>query len=104
MRIRFLIVFLVLLTAVLLAQDSPDKTASDKTDADKAADRNREAAESSSRDTRIDISPPKDDAKNHPGSKDAIEGLDLPEASDAPDNSGSPGVPSLEPDEGAERY
>ena len=71
MRIRFLIVSLALLTAVSLAQDSPDKTASDKTDAnkaasdkassDKAADRAREAAESSSRDTRIDISPPKDD-------------------------------------------
>ena len=27
-----------------------------------------EAGESSSRDTRVDISPPKDDAKNHPDS------------------------------------
>ncbi len=97
-RIRLLIVLLVLLAAVSLAQDSPEKIASDKTDAnkaasdkassDKAADRNREAAESSSQDTKIDIRPPKDDAKNHPGSKDAIEGLDLPEASDVPDNSG----------------
>jgi tetratricopeptide (TPR) repeat protein len=31
-------------------------------------DREAEAGESSSRDTRVDISPPKDDAKNHPNS------------------------------------
>lgn len=31
-------------------------------------DRNAEAGESSSRDTRVDLSPPKDDAKNHPNS------------------------------------
>jgi len=68
-RIRFLIVLLALLTAVSLAQDSSDK----------AAARNREAEESSSRDTRIDISPPKNDAKNHPASKAAVEDLDIPE-------------------------
>jgi tetratricopeptide (TPR) repeat protein len=32
------------------------------------SDRDKEAGESSSRDTRIDLSPPKDDAKNHPNS------------------------------------
>jgi tetratricopeptide (TPR) repeat protein len=74
-RIRFLIVLLALLTSFLLAQDSSDKTASEK-----AAARNREAEESSSRDTRIDISPPKNDAKNHPASKAAVEGLDIPES------------------------
>ncbi len=31
-------------------------------------DRNAEAGESSSRDTRVDLTPPKDDAKNHPNS------------------------------------
>jgi len=31
-------------------------------------ERNAEAGESSSRDTRVDLSPPKDDAKNHPNS------------------------------------
>jgi len=97
-RIRFPIVFLALLTTLSLAQDSPDKTASDntassntasdKTAADKAAARNREAEESSSHDTRIDISPPKDDAKNHPNSKAAVADLDIPEASDSPDTSG----------------
>jgi tetratricopeptide (TPR) repeat protein len=48
-------------------------------------DRNREAEESSSHDTRIDISPPRDDAKNHPDSKSAIADL---EAEDQPDGSG----------------
>jgi tetratricopeptide (TPR) repeat protein len=79
-RIRFPIVFLALLTTISLAQDSSDKTASDK-----AAARSREAEESSSHDTRIDISPPKDDAKNHPASKDAIAELDI---ADNPDTSG----------------
>jgi len=79
-RIRFPIVFLALLTTISLAQDTSDKTASDK-----AAARSREAEESSSHDTRIDISPPKDDAKNHPASKDAIAELDI---ADNPDTSG----------------
>jgi tetratricopeptide (TPR) repeat protein len=73
-RIRFLIVLLALLTSISLAQDSSDKAASEK-----AAARNREAEESSSRDTRIDISPPKNDAKSHPGSQAAVEDLDIPE-------------------------
>jgi len=73
-RIRFLIVLLAVLATFSLAQDASDKTASDK-----AADRNREAEESSSHDTRIDISPPKDDAKNHPASKDAVADLDVPD-------------------------
>ena len=73
-RIRLPIIVLALLTTVSLAQDSPNKTASDK-----AAARNREAEESSSRDTRIDISPPKNDAKSHPGSQAAVEDLDIPE-------------------------
>jgi tetratricopeptide (TPR) repeat protein len=46
-----------------------------RSDAQKARDRSAEAGESSSRDTRIDLSPPKDDAKNHPNS-----GLAAPEA------------------------
>ena len=51
---------------------------------DKTSDRNREAGESSSRDTRIDISPPKDDAKSHPYSKAAVADM---EAEDNPENS-----------------
>lgn len=42
---------------------------------DKTADKARATEESSSRDTRVDLSPPKDDAKNHP--------LSTPEAGDA---------------------
>ena len=87
MRIRFLIIFLALLTTISLAQDSSDKAAADKAASDKAAARSREAEESSSRDTRIDIRPPKDDAKNHPSSKAAIAGLDL-DTGDNPDTSG----------------
>ncbi len=88
-RICFLMICLALLTTLSLAQDSPDKTASDKTASDKAAPQSREAPDaveaSSSHDTRIDISPPKDDAKNHPYSKAAVEDLEVP---DNPDNSG----------------
>lgn len=105
MRIRLLIVVLGLLTTFSPAQDSSDKTAPDKATADKAASdkaaadsdkaaaekaaaRDREAGESSSRDTRIDISPPKDDAKSHPASEAAVSGLDFPEPASNSDTSG----------------
>jgi tetratricopeptide (TPR) repeat protein len=61
-----------------LATHSLAQTSSDKA----AADRNREAGESSSRDTRIDISPPKDDAKSHPSSQDVVEDLESPDNTD----------------------
>ena len=72
---------MALLTALSLAQDLPNKAPSNKTAPDKAASQSREASdeESSSLDTRIDTSPPKDDAKNHPGSKAAVADLDIPE-------------------------
>ena len=57
------------------AQNSPDKTEAEKPAAAKAADRTGQAEASSSRDTRIYLSPPKDDAKNHPSSQDAVEDL-----------------------------
>ncbi len=82
-RIPFPILLLALLTALSVAQDSSDKTASDKT-----AAHNRQAEGSSSRDTRIDISPPKDDDKNHPKSKAAFAGLGIPESTDNLDTSG----------------
>src|SRR6266540_157532 len=43
---------------------------------EKSSSRNREAAESSSRDTRIDLSPPRDDEKKHPYSKAAVADLE----------------------------
>ena len=76
MRIRFLIASLALLATLALGQDSSDKPPSDKADAP-----NRAGEESSSRDTRIDISPPKDDAKNHPASKAAVADLEVPDNS-----------------------
>jgi tetratricopeptide (TPR) repeat protein len=79
-RIRFLIVFLALLTGPVWAQDSadkPDKPAADPSASDKAADQAPPSENSSSHDTRIDVRPPQDDAKNHPGSKDAVAGLDV---------------------------
>lgn len=45
------------------------------------SERSREAEESSSRDTRIDISPPKDDAKKHPDSASAVSDLTVDENS-----------------------
>lgn len=42
----------------------------------RSAERSREADESSSRDTKIDISAPKDDAKNHPESASAVSDLE----------------------------
>ena len=54
-----------------------------QTPSGKPSDRDREAAESSSRDTRIDLSAPKDDEKKHPYSKAAVADLEEePENSD----------------------
>jgi tetratricopeptide (TPR) repeat protein len=83
-RIRFLIVLLALLATISLAQDAPGKAS------DKSAARAREAEESSSRDTRIDIRPPKDDDKNHPGSKAAVADL-------VPDNPDTSGIQEFHP-------
>lgn len=69
-RTRVCSVLLAFAASVMLAQDTSDKAAKEK-----AAARNREAQESSSHDTRIDISPPKDDAKTHPASNTAVEDL-----------------------------
>jgi tetratricopeptide (TPR) repeat protein len=71
-RTAFLIAVLALLTSSLLAQDSSSKPS------DPAAQ------ESSSRDTRTDTTPPKDDAKNHPHSSAAVADL---ESNSAPDSS-----------------
>ena len=45
-----------------------DSSAQQKADTEKSRERSTEAGESSSRDTKIDTAPPKDDAKNHPNS------------------------------------
>jgi len=48
----------------------------------KQADVDHEAEESSSRETRTDLSPPKDDAKDHPYSKSAVADLEPAPPSD----------------------
>src|ERR1022692_5226992 len=68
---------LVSLGSCCLAQQSSSSPPSSGT-----ADRNQEAQESSSRETRIYISPPKDDAKNHPSSSSAVADLDVPDHAD----------------------
>jgi tetratricopeptide (TPR) repeat protein len=47
------------------ADKGPDKNSP-------GSERNQEAGESSSRDTKVDLSPPKDDAKSHPYSRGAV--------------------------------
>lgn len=73
MRFPFVIVVSFLVSCFLSAQDSSNKA------------NDPEAQGSSSHDTRIDISPPKDDAKNHPDSKSAVGDL---EPAPKPDTSG----------------
>src|SRR6266446_3416688 len=73
MRMSFLTLALICVLPLAVGQNS-----------EKTSNRNREAGESSSRDTRIDISPPKDDAKSHPYSKAAVADSDN---DDNPDNS-----------------
>jgi tetratricopeptide (TPR) repeat protein len=84
-RIRFLIVFVALLATSVFAQDPTNNDSAGKTATDKPADSNQSAGESSSRDTRVDLSPPRDDAKSHPGSKDAVADLDAPPNPDKDD-------------------
>jgi tetratricopeptide (TPR) repeat protein len=63
-----------LLSGVIgVAQQAPDK----------ASQSDREAEVSSSRDNRIDISPPRDDAKSHPYSASAVADLTADEDADS---------------------
>jgi tetratricopeptide (TPR) repeat protein len=77
MRRSGLPVFFLVLTACfsLAQQNAPAQR----------SERSREAEESSSRDTRIDISPPKDDAKRHPDSASAVSDLTADEKPDTSD-------------------
>ncbi|MFZ3263128.1 MAG: tetratricopeptide repeat protein [Terriglobales bacterium] len=72
MRTAFLVAVIAVLTTFLFAQDSP-----------KASNPAPDAQESSSLDTKIDTSPPKDDAKDHPNSGSAVADLTPDAASDA---------------------
>src|SRR5271168_4971013 len=69
--------------AAQMDQLPPSDKAPGQNDAPPRYDRDKEAGESSSRDTKIDISPPKDDDKNHPQSSTAVSDAEL-EAAPAP--------------------
>jgi tetratricopeptide (TPR) repeat protein len=78
-RLLHFVSVLLVLGTVCWAQQSP----ANPPVSGQPADRD-EAQESSSRDTRTDTTPPKDDAKNHPNSSDAVSDLEGP----LPDSSG----------------
>jgi len=64
LRTVFWLVLALCLTGWAAAQSPQDETGPGQNQAPPRSDRDKEAGESSSRETRIDLSPPKDDAKN----------------------------------------
>ena len=60
--------------SVAAQEDSP--SAQDRNQQDDASRRDREAEASSSKDTQVDLSPPKDDAKDHPMSSSAVSDVE----------------------------
>ena len=82
-RFFSLAIVCLLLGGWAIAQQQPDPGQPGQNQAPPRSDRarNAEAGESSSSDTRIDLSPPKDDAKNHPNS-----GIDDKNPEDEPDD------------------
>jgi tetratricopeptide (TPR) repeat protein len=83
-RIRALITFVALVTALASAQSTSDKTTPNNTPNNVPSttpnnvpgNAGGAGESSSSRETRIDLSPPSDDAKRHPGSRAAVEDLE----------------------------
>jgi tetratricopeptide (TPR) repeat protein len=69
-RLVFIALISVFLGGCAVAQQQADQDQPGQNQSPPRSDRGRsaEAGESSSQDTRVDLSPPKDDAKNHPGS------------------------------------
>src|SRR6266568_5853629 len=91
------VLFLALLTSSVCAVGQVETLPSSdqgpgETQAPPRSDHSRGSDESSSRDTRIDLSPPKDDAKNHPYS-----GAALSDATTDPDASPSGDVREFHP-------
>ncbi len=64
-------------------QSSPSQSSPAPSSPTPAAGASSDAPESSSRDTRIDTTPPKDDAKNHPNSEEAVSDLEASSPSDS---------------------
>ncbi len=80
-RLTFVMVLSMAVGAVAQQQPQPDKGPG-QNHAPPRSDRDKEAGESSSRDTRIDLSPPKDDAKNHPNSSAPLADVEEETAGD----------------------
>jgi tetratricopeptide (TPR) repeat protein len=78
---------LLLSSTTMAQQDSGQNQPSPQSDQQKSRERSAEAGESSSRDTRIDVSPPKDDAKDHPNKK-LVPPTSLPNPEDMTDMTG----------------
>jgi tetratricopeptide (TPR) repeat protein len=68
LRFLFLLALCLSLAAVGFGQSSQGEKDPNQNQPPPRSERDREAGESSSRDARIDLSPPKDDAKEHPNS------------------------------------
>lgn len=97
--------FLISLAVVLLTlsypgmcqQDDSQSQSNSQSDQQKSRDRSAEAGESSSRDTRIDLSPPKDDVKNHPNSKAAMAPTPSEPAKNPEDMTDMTGIQEMHP-------
>ena len=76
MRLAFSILvvccFVMLCFGSLASAQQDESQGPPQAQQDKSETNAREAEESSSKDTRVDLSPPKDDAKNHPMSGSAV--------------------------------
>ena len=76
MRIGLLVVLCCLVAVVLVpparAQEDQSSSPQAQTPDEKSESTARASEESSSKDTRIDLSPPKDDEKNHPMSRATV--------------------------------
>ncbi len=75
---RMISAFILLLCFAgwVTAQSAQDEKGPGQNQAPPRSDRDKEAGESSSRETRIDLSPPKNDAKDHPNSGPPISDAD----------------------------
>ena len=69
-RLAFLLVACLSLALSLAGQSAPEDKdpPQDQSPRNPRSERSKEAGESSSRDTRIDLSPPRNDSKDHPNS------------------------------------
>ena len=71
-RLMFVMVLSLYFCLGAVAQQDQSDKGPGENQAPPRSDRNKEAGESSSRDTKIDITPPKDDANKHPDSVVAV--------------------------------